>query len=222
MLLLLSRGASDSKLTRMFSCFCCNLHRHPLIVDPHDHLSEDDHSNVVAQFEQARGPEFKNGPPMFIVTPSDRVGASDGDEAGKSNKTPCMWSPTFTQHDPETVVLSRAATLAKRSYDFLTNALCTNKRVDWSAVFHETASSFKSYSALLRIDSDFVVDRECSSTGSDLHLAKNDDGILQSSWTRSMRQRFLGPKALRRKVYRNLNAGDENAVMVRVLRRISM
>ena len=189
-----------------------NTHRHPLVVDPHGHLTEDDHSDIVTQFEHARGSDFKNGPPMYIISPNDRVRGDD--EAGDKGKTTHTWTPTFTQHNPERVVLSRAAALAKRSHDYLVNSLANNDNADWTAVFHETPSSFKTFSALLRVDSDFVVDKECSSTGSDLHIERNDENVLESSYTRSMRQRSLGPKALRRKVYRNLNIGDEDPILV--------
>lgn len=177
-------------------------------------MNEDDHSDIVAQFEHARGPDSKNGPPMYLISPNDRVGGNDVEDAANKSRMPSLWTPTFTHRNPEMVVLSRAAALAKRSHDFLMNALCSDESVDWSVVFHETPSSFKSYSALLRVDSDFVVDKECSSSGSDLHVSKNDENVKESSWTRSMRQRSLGPKALRRKVYRNLNAGDDDAVLV--------
>lgn len=188
------------------------------MVDPHGHLTEDDHSDVVAQFEHARGPEFKNGAPMYIISPNDRVGGDEAEEAGSKNKTPSAWTPTFTHHNPEWVVLSRAAALAKRSHDYLMNALSSNDTVDWSVVFHETPSSFKSYSALLRVDADLLVDKECSSTSSDLSIRSNGDGVLESSYTQSMRQRSLGPKALRHKVYRNLaNAEEDDAVLVRFL-----
>jgi len=177
-------------------------------------MTEDDHSDIVAQFEHARGPKFKNGPAMYIVSPNDRGGGGEAEEAGSKGKVASLWIPTFTQQNPEPVVLSRAAALAKRSHAFLINSLCSDEDVDWSVVFHESPSSFKSYSALLRVDTDFVVDKECSSTGSDLTIRRNDDDSLETSYTRSMRQRLLGPKALRRKVYRNLSAGEDDAVLV--------
>lgn len=187
-------------------------------MDPHGHISEDEHSDIVAQFESIRGPDFTKGPPMYIVSPNDRIGEAEKEEAAKKTKTPCLWTPTFTLHNPELVVLSRAATLAKRSHDFLMNALSSNDTaVDWCAVFQETPSSFTSYSALLRVDSDFVVDKECSSTASELRIKRNEsNGMLESSYTRSMRQRSLGPKALRRKVYRNLDNEDDDGILVRL------
>lgn len=206
---------------RVASLICaCN--RHPLVVDPHGHISEDDHSDIVTQFEHARGPDFKNGPPMYIVSSNDRRSGSEdkedeptkGQEANKGSSPSGTWAPTFTQHNPECVVLSRAAALAKRSHDFLMDALSSNHAVDWSVVFHETPSSFMSYSVLLRVDSDFIVDKECSSTGSQIGVYASKDGVLESSFTRSMRQRSLGPKTLRRKVYRNLSNSEEDVVLV--------
>jgi hypothetical protein len=176
-------------------------------------MSEDDHLDIVAQFEHTRGPQFRNGPAMYIISPNDRVGEDDAEGAGDKSKTLSLWIPTFTQHNPELVVLSRAVALAKRSHNFLMDFLSCQDSANWSAVFHETPSSFKSYSALLRIDSDFVVDKECSSTSSDLSFSRHDDHGLQSSFTRSMRVRSLGPKALCRKVYRNLSTADDDAVM---------
>lgn len=190
------------------------------MVDPHGHISEDDHSEIISQFEHARGPDFTNGPPMYIVSPNDRQSGSEdqepkqGSAAGKATSCGATWAPTFTQHNPEGVVLSRAAALAKRSHDFLMEGLVSNHTMDWSAVFRETSSSFMSYSTLLRVDSDFVVDKECSSTGSEIGVYESKDGVLESSYTRSMRQRALGPKALRRKVYRNLSNFEEDVVLV--------
>jgi hypothetical protein len=157
---------------------------------------------------------------MYIVSPNDRQSGSEDEEAEQGSaaengmSSGGTWTPTFTQHNPERVVLSRAAALAKRSHDFLMEALLSNHDVDWSAVFLETPSSFMSYSALLRVDSDFVVDKECSSTGSEIGIYPSKDGVLESSYTRSMRQRSLGPKALRRKVYRNLSNLEDDVVLV--------
>jgi hypothetical protein len=157
---------------------------------------------------------------MYIVSPNDRQNGSEdeqpkqGSAANKGTSSGGIWAPTFTQHNPEGVVLCRAAALAKRSHDFLMEALLSNHAVDWSAVFLETPSSFMSYSTLLRVDSDFVVDKECSSTGSEIGVYASEDGVLESSYTRSMRQRSLGPKALRRKVYRNLTNSKEDVVLV--------
>ena len=221
-------------LRKAVACYLCylrvaSLHgaciRHPLIVDPHGHISEDDHSDIISQFEQARGPEFKNGPPMYIISPNDRRRGSEDEQddptkGPKADKGSCSsngtWAPTFTQHNPEFVVLARAAVLAKRSYDFLMEALSSNNAVDWSIVFHETPSSFMSYSALLRVDSDFIVDKECSSTRSKIFVYASKDGVLESSFTRSMRQRSLGPISLRRKVYRNLSNSEEAVVLVNI------
>ena len=64
-----------------------------------------------------------------------------------------------------------------------------------------TAPCFESTPILLRITSALPLDRILS-------VRASSDGVLESSFTRSMRQRSLGPKALRRKVYRNLNEED--------------
>jgi hypothetical protein len=166
---------------------------------------------------------------MYIVSPNDRQSGSEDEEPKKgsasekgSSSSGGTYAPTFTQHNPEGVVLSRAAVLARRSHEFLMEALSSNHTVDWSVVFHETPSSFMSYSALLRVDSDFIVDKECSSTGSELGVYASKDGVLESSYTRSMRQRSLGPKALRRKVYRNLSNSEEDVVLVSTVCRLRL
>ena len=203
--------------------------RLPLVVDPQGHMSEEDHSRINAYFEKARGPDYRNGPPMYIISPNDRGGEGEdqkdsiqpeSDTSGRkdSQKDGEIWGPTFTRQTPEWVVLRRVASLAKASHDHLMKCLASADDVtmDWAAVFHESSASFKSYSALLRVDPSFVVDVECSSTGSDLSLrtSKESEGQVESAYTRSMRQRSMGPMALRRKLYRNLTVGDEFPVLV--------
>jgi hypothetical protein len=121
---------------------------------------------------------------MYIDSPNDCRSRSDDEEdepeigpkADIGSSRSGTWAPTFTQHNPEFVVLSRAAVLAKRSHDFLAEALSSNNAVDWSVVFHETPSSFMSYSTLLQVDSDFIVDKECSSTESQIGVYASKDG----------------------------------------------
>jgi hypothetical protein len=161
-----------------------------------------------------------NGPPMYIVSPNDCQSRSEDQEpkqrsaAGKVTLCGATWAPTFTQHNPEGVVLCRAAALAKRSHDFLMEGLVSNHTMDWLAVFCETPSSFMSYSTLLWLNSDFVVDKECLPTGSKIGINESKDGVLESSYTRSMQQRSLGPKALWRKVYHNLSNSEEDVTLV--------
>jgi hypothetical protein len=153
-----------------------------------------------------------SGPPMYIIAPYDKTDIDEEDarnavQAAKESS----WHPSVAS--PESVVLTRAAALAKLSYVFMNRCLVNFDETDWSAVFHETATAFKSYSVLLRINSDFVVDSDSSSTGGNLDICANADGVLETAYTRSMRTRFLGPKPLRRKLYRNLRAGPDDAVL---------
>jgi len=160
------------------------------------------------------------GPPMFIIAPYDRQDAEENDSTNRnavnvSNQS--VWLPTTTS--PEWVVVTRAVALAKRSYTFMMQKLLKfDDSSDWSAIFHESSSSFHSYSVLLRVGTDFIVDPEASSTSADLSPHVNEDGILESSYTRSMKARVQGPKGLRRKVYRNLqhtanDAGDDTILL---------
>jgi U3 small nucleolar RNA-associated protein 22 len=113
------------------------------------------------------------------------------------------WKPSVAS--PEWVVVTRAVALAKRSYGYIMQRLVTfDNSSDWSAIFHESPTSFQSYSVLFRVSDDLVIDQEASSTGGDLNPMANEDGILETSYTRSMKARAQGPKGLRRKVYKNL------------------
>jgi hypothetical protein len=183
------------------------LHSEPLIVNPRNHIDEAEMDEIYSQFEKARGKERESGPPMFIVAPYDKmeVQLDDSNTRNAVNKSEhSSWSPSTLS--PEWVVVSRIATLAKRSYEFMIQQVMDfDDSTNWSAIFYESSSSFHSYSVLLRISPDFVIDRESSSTGTNLCPASNEDGTLESSYTRSMKTRFDGPKALRRKVYRNLH-----------------
>jgi hypothetical protein len=157
---------------------------------------------------------------MYLISPNDRLkGADEEVKYGLAESTvktilPRVFAPTFSQMQPERVTLSRASALAKRSLDFMKQCL-SGKEQDWTAIFQETTSSLLSYSALLRVDQDFVIDPETSSTVGDLGMqsSKEHDGI-ETSYTRSMRNRFLGPKVLRLKNYRNLQNGGDLSVMV--------
>ena len=169
------------------------------------------------------------------MSPNDRnVDQDDDDEnnnpAGKTQqrlrqkpnqKTSLSgsWAPTFTQTNPEWVVLSRAKALAQNSYKYLEGLLSdpdvstdTTRSMD---IFTESSASFKSYSALLRVDPDLVIDSTTSCTtrpagtkpagdGTDNKDNRNSSSSLISSFTTSMQQIGMGPKALRRKLYRNL------------------
>ena len=194
-------------------------------MDPQGHFSEDHLSMISVQFEQSRGLDFLCGPPMYIISPNDRVSNASEDKedetvgseqrTSKPNKVQIVWTPTFSQTQPERVTLSRAAALAKRSFDFMEMCLSGLEK-DWTAIFRETPSSLKSYSALLRVDQDFVVDSETSSTVANLgiKMCSETQGSIETSYTRSMRTRFLGPKQLRLKNYRNLQNGGDHSVLV--------
>lgn len=199
--------------------------RRPLVVDPQGHFSEDQISEISLQFEQSRGLDFLCGPPMYVISPNDRLrNASEDKEdeiigaeqkSSKSKSVYSVWTPTFTQTHPERVTLSRAAALAKRSFDFMKMCLSGHEK-DWTAIFRETTSSLMSYSALLRVDQDFVLDSETSSTVANLGMMVSSEtqGRIETSYTRSMRARFLGPKQLRMKNYRNLQNGGDHSVLV--------
>lgn len=188
------------------------LHREPLVVNPRDHINDDEYDAINHQFEEARGANMDLGPPMYIIAPYDKTGIDDEETQNAVQVAKdSSWHPSVSS--PEWVVLTRAVALAKRSYAFMSRCLVNFDESAWSAVFHESAGAFKSYNVLFRVNSDFIVDPDSSSTGGNLDICANDDGILESAYTRSMKTRVLGPKALRRRLYRNLRAGTENGVL---------
>jgi U3 small nucleolar RNA-associated protein 22 len=169
----------------------------PLIVDPEAHIHSEDRATILSQFEEMRGAKFKNGPVMYIISPNDRH--DDG-----------LWRPSFTQHLPEKVVLGRLAALAKKSQQFLINCLMTKGSASshmWSSIFQESPGSLKSYSALFRVDPDNIIDTSCSSTAANLVDVVKDEAI-HTPYYRTIEKFTLGPKMLRKKVYKNLNAAD--------------
>ena len=189
--------------------------REPLIVNPRGHISSDDVDDIISQFEKTRGSNMDGGPAMYLIAPYDRQTLDqDENDTSKNDSTSKrnVWTPSVAS--PEWVVLKRAVALADRSSKFLQACLKSFEDADWSPVFQETMSSFQSYSVLLRVDGDFVIDTCCSSTSADLGVSSNKEGTLESAYTRSMRARFLGPKALRRKMYRNLlESGDDQLLL---------
>ena len=170
----------------------------PLIVDPEGHITSEDRAHITSQFEAIRGDDFQNGPPMYIISPNDR----HDDDA--------IWKPSFTHHLPEKVVLGRLGALARRSHQFLMNSLSRNGKGDdlaWASIFQESPGSLKSYSALFRVDPEIIIDSSCSSTASDLTLPVKDEHVL-TPYYRTIEKLSLGPKSLKKKVYKNLNVAE--------------
>jgi hypothetical protein len=189
----------------------------PLIVDPRGHIDRTDYDEIRLQFESARGKKGEAGNPMYIVAPYDKLEIDEEDPMDrntvkKSNQS--SWQPNTLS--PEWVCLTRSVALAKRSYSFMMKKLMTfAKSNDWSAIFHESPASFQSYSVLLRVNTDFVVDTEASSTGNDLNPTTDKTGISETSYTRSMKARIQGPKGLRRKVYKNIqNSACDDTILL--------
>jgi U3 small nucleolar RNA-associated protein 22 len=176
-----------------------NWSKSPLIIDPEGHITVDDRMDIVTQFESLRGVNFQNGPPMYVISPNDRP-EDDG-----------VWKPSYTQHLPERVILSRVSALAKRSYYFLLSGMSKNTSIDdvtWMSIFQESGNSLKSYSALFRVDSNFIMDSTSKSTQSDLSTSRDEDGNELTPYRRSMQMINMGPKALRKKNYKNLIAKE--------------
>lgn len=190
----------------------------PLVVDPQGHLTDDDISKIDAKFHTDRGPDFTKGPIMYIVAPYDCKDLLKEDEETETQKNVASfasWRPTFTLSLPERVTVFRAAELAKRSYSFLLD--CLTGKADakkWTATFKETQASLKSYGILLRVDKDFCVDTTFSSTGDEVVFKSTDDDQLESMYSRSAKSRHDGPKALRRKVYKNLSSAQNQFLLV--------
>jgi U3 small nucleolar RNA-associated protein 22 len=180
--------------------------RQPLLVDPHGILSNDSVKDVSKQFEQIRGPEFDRGPAMYLISPYDKQ--------HDSGVNADILFPIYTTSTPERVALARASKLAERSYNFLRGSL-RRFESEWSPAFLESKTSFQSFSALLRVNPEFIVDPHSSSSGDNvLSVARGPASKLESSFTRSMRSRFRGPKELERKAYRNITDRDEGNIIL--------
>jgi U3 small nucleolar RNA-associated protein 22 len=192
----------------------CLLTREPLVINPRGHISDEEYDEIYQAFQRCRGKGKDGGPPMYVIAAYNRdTSELDGQEdlkdaSGANNE---KWRTSVTS--PEWVVLSRAVYLAKRSHEYMHNCLSNFDDATWSSIFHETPNSFKSYSVLMRVGSDFIVDQETSSTSGNLEVTRSADGLMESSFTRSMKTRSMGPKCLRQKVYRNLRAGKSTAVI---------
>jgi len=188
----------------------------PLIVDPRGHIDIVDYDDIRVQFETARGKKGDSGHPMYIVAPYDKLELDEDDPMNRNTvktSTQSSWQPNTVS--PEWVCLTRSVALAKRSYTFMMKKVMSfAKSNDWSTIFQESPSSFQSYSVLLRVNSDFVVDTEASSTGNDLNPSSDKAGTSESSYTRSMKARIKGPKGLRRKVYKNIqNSSSDSTIL---------
>jgi len=193
------------------------IHSASLIVDPRGHIDSNDCDEIHLQFEKARGKKGETGHPMYIIAPYNKLEIDEEDTMDRntvktSNRS--LWQPSIIS--PEWVCLTRSVALAKRSYSFMMKKLLLfAKSNDWSAIFHESPASFQSYSVLLRVNTEFVVDTEASSTGNDLNPSPDENGALETSYTRSMKARIEGPKGLRRKVYRNIqNSGSDETILL--------
>ena len=188
----------------------------PLIVDPQMAFSMDDLSVITKDFEFARGQTGDQGPPLFIISPSAHPTLDEQvnvDKATGPSSQPTKaslsnsWTPVFSLKKPEWVVVNRAAILASKSYDILMHQLKNfdNTEAKWPIVFTEPSASFGNYSVLMRVDHEFIMDSETSSSGGkSLIVGENKAGALQSSYTRSMIERYKGPKSLQRKLFKNL------------------
>jgi U3 small nucleolar RNA-associated protein 22 len=199
--------------------------RDPLVVDPRDHISDDDYEVIMKKFDNARGAEMDKGRPMYFITPYNKGEDMEEEEfmETKPNTNPrkaatngkeSSWCPSV--ESPEWVVVKRAVALAKRSHAFMTKCLKGFDETDWSAIFQESTTAFKSYSVLFRVHSNLIFDEASSSTCDALGLTESEDGCgMESAYTRSMKARALGPKPLRRKNYRNLqeSSGEKSVVV---------
>lgn len=176
-------------------------------------MDNNDFDAINSQFEVLRGVDMDGGLPMHIIAPYDK-GTLDDEEPDleDNNKSSNgLWRPSVDS--PEWVVVTRAVALAQRSHDFMVESLKGFREFDWSTVFNESTAEFKAYDVLFRIHPDFVPDTTSSATCDALGLLDNDNGISESAYTRSMKARYIGPKPLRRKLYRNLRENESESVL---------
>jgi len=177
-------------------------------VDPRGHMNSEDYSDILHAFSNVRKRSNSDESPMYVIAPYNRdCEVSEGD----GNHAPHKWVPSVVS--PEWVVLKRVIHLANRSHQYLHRCLVAFDDSDWSAVFRETPLAFKSYSFLMRVHQDFIVNLEASSTGGRLELVKSEDAVDDTSFGRSMAALALGPPALRQKGYRNLRRASTNALV---------
>jgi U3 small nucleolar RNA-associated protein 22 len=136
----------------------------------------------------------------LIVHPDHNTEVDNEVSVGKEGMT--LVAPYGeTLHGPERVVVFRTAALAKRSHQYLYD--CMEQDGDWRGAFVESVSALHSFSILLRVDDDYVLDTSLSSTGL---------SSTQYLYHESALARLQGPKALRKRLYKNLN---HEQVMVR-------
>jgi len=88
--------------------------------------------------------------------------------------------PTFTITNPEQVILSRAAALAKRSFFYLLSCMSSGLEPEVGAVFQESPQSLKSFIALLCVNPAILVDLACSSIDGDCSILTDENG--QVTW----------------------------------------
>jgi hypothetical protein len=192
--------------------------KEPLLIDP-ESWNDLDVSAVQKEFERIRGDKHQQGPAMYIIAPHFCSHFSDDenlvDDKGQNASTKSnSWSPLFTERSPELVVLSRVVALAKRTYAFLLESLCSSDSPSdaWTSVFQEKNESFLSFGALMRMDPAFLVNKDASSTShaSTLLVTFNKTSkSFESTYTRSLHMLLKGPKEMQKKLYRNLNAPEE-------------
>mmetsp|Transcript_5372 Transcript_5372/g.11079 ORF Transcript_5372/g.11079 Transcript_5372/m.11079 type:complete len:581 (-) Transcript_5372:163-1905(-) len=175
----------------------------PLVVDPQGHFSSEDVAKIQLHFSKARG-EDNSGPPMYIISPHD-------DSPGGT------LAPTYTQTNPEWVVLTRASALARISCDHLHSwtASCLDGTdpdesgavSSWTSLFRESPAALCRYDVLLRVHRSFVADPGASSVAGDFGADTAETGAL-TPFHRSLVRRCQGPRELRKKSYKNLNSAD--------------
>lgn len=182
--------------------------KEPLVVDPQVHLTTDDRSRIRMDFDEARGVSHDKGPPLYIVSPCDRVIVDES-----TDKPRTSWMPYFTIEDHfEQVLLCRTIALARRTHDFMLQSLRDFEDSSWPTIFTESPDAFRAYSALLRVDSPFLVDVETSSTAKRLG-SKPTDSEKCTSYSKTMKALEQGPKALRRTLYRNLPSSQTKVLL---------
>lgn len=188
--------------------------REPLVVDPRGHIADEEYDDIYKAFQECRGKESDGGPSMYVIAPYNR--SIDDLNEEQDMETKDVVKSSRWQHSvpsPEWVVLSRAVHLARRSMEHMHRCVSSFDDTDWQAIFHQTPNSFKSYSLLLRVNTDFLSDNETSSTSGNLEVIKGESGTKLSSFSRSMKAIAMGPKALRQKIYRNLEAGNLHGII---------
>lgn len=147
---------------------------------------------------------------MYLIAPYNKdVGMSQQHESTAQLQR--RWEPSILS--PEAVVLKRIVYLAKQSREFMHRCLKSFDNSNLSAIFLETPDSLKSFSLLMRVEKELIVDYETSSMATERKSSRSKQDAKETSFSKSMASLTFGPRVLSQKVYRNVQSEATNLVL---------